>query len=413
MPWMRSLPVVLLTCTMAAAGDWPQWLGPKRDNSSSEIVAVWQEAPKVLWRQPVGDGNSSPVVADGKVILHSKVKDGSDAEEVAAFDATSGKELWRYSYKRAAFKSLYGNGPRATPAVVDGRVYTFGITGILNCLEAASGKKLWSVDTLDEFKTKNLFFGLACSPLVEKDHVLINVGADKASIVAFDRKTGQVAWKSLDDKASYSSPIVIGDGTDRQAVFLTGVGLASVSPTDGKLFWHFPLEDKLFESSTTPVKVGDRVVASSITYGSACLRLEKTDGKPGYKEEWKNPQLTSYFSTPVAVGSEHLYIVTGKNPLLFKQAEATLHCVDIQTGKPLWSQPKIGQYHAALLRTGDNKLLLLDDFGNLGLLEPNAKEYKELCKSKVCGATWSHPALVDGKVYLRDNKELLCVQLGR
>jgi outer membrane protein assembly factor BamB len=412
MPWIRSLPVLLLTATLAAAGDWPQWLGPQRDCSSPETVAAWTEAPHVLWRQPVGEGNSSPVVANGLVYLHSKIKDRNE-EEVAAFDARTGKEAWRYPYKRAAFSSLYGNGPRATPAVVDSRVYTFGITGVLNCLEARTGKLLWSVDTLDRFKAKNLFFGLAGSPLVEGDHVLINVGAEGASIVAFDRKSGEVAWKSQDDKASYSSPIVFTHDGVRQAVFLTAAGLVSVNPADGKLWWRYPLVDKLLESSTTPTKVGDYIIGSSITFGSACLQLQKTDGKPGWKEVWQNPDLTCYFSTPLAAGPDLLYMVTGKIPgLLQKPPGATLHALDVKTRKPLWSHANIGQYHAALVRTGNGKLLMLDDFGNLGLLEPSPKEYKELCKTKVCGPTWAHPALAHGKVYVRDDKELLCIQLG-
>jgi hypothetical protein len=122
--------------------------------------------------------------------------------------------------------------------------------------------------------------------------------------------------------------------------------------------------------------------------------------------------LTSYFSTPVAVGPDHFYLVTGANPLAFKKAEATLRCVEAKSGKELWSRPKVGAYHAALLRTGDGKLLLLGDDGNLMLLEPNLKEYQELARSKVCGQTWAHPALADGRLYVRDNKEVLCLQLG-
>jgi len=411
MLWLRSLVVLFLLAPLALAGDWPQWLGPNRDGSTPEKVAPWKEDPKVLWKKPVGEGNSSPVIAEGRVFIHSKIKDKTE-EEVVAYDATTGKELWRYPYERVPFKSAYGNGPRATPAVVDGKVYTFGITGVLTCLDAAKGTKLWQIDTLTEFKGKNLRFGLAGSPLVEKDRVLVDVGAAGASIVALDSKTGEVAWKRLDDGASYSSPIAFGDGKQRQAVFLTGAGLVSLAPAMGELNWRFPLRDLLFESSTTPVKVGDRIVASSITYGSACLKLETKEGKPAFKEEWKNPALTCYFSTPVPVGSEHLYLVTGKLPL-GQAAEATLHCVDMASGKSLWQQPKVGEFHAALLRTGDGKLLMHQDSGELALLDPNPKEYKELCKSKVCGPTWAHPALANGLLYVRDKKELICVQLGK
>jgi outer membrane protein assembly factor BamB len=410
MLWTRSLVALLVCWSTARAGDWPQWLGPNRDGALSEVVSPWKAAPRVVWRAPVGEGNSSPVVADGRVFLHAKVKD-KDEEEVFVLDARNGTELWRKSYPRAAFKSLYGNGPRATPAVAGNLVYTFGITGVLTCYETATGVQKWQVDTLKEFAARNLFFGMACSPLVEGDLVLVNVGGKGASIVAFDKNSGQAIWKSLDDGASYSSPIAFGEGPARQVVFLTQQGLVSLKPSDGSVFWKFPLVDKLLESSTTPARCGDILVASSITYGSVGLHLENKDDRPAASEMWKNEALTSYFSTPIAVGTDHIYMVTGtKPPAIFNQAK--LHCLDAKTGKDLWPKPKVvGQYHATLLRTGDSKLLMLEEAGSLVLLDPDPKEYKELARSKVCGHTWAHPALANGRLYVRDDKEVICLKL--
>jgi outer membrane protein assembly factor BamB len=399
---------------VAAAGDWPQWLGPKRDGSSHEKIAPWKGAPKVAWRKTVGEGHSSPVVADGRVFLHTRVKD-KEEEEVAAYDAKTGEELWRKAYSRAKLKNaLFGSGPRGTPVVDGRRIYTFGITGVLSCFDATSGKLEWQVDTAEKFKPAKLLFGASCSPLVVGKQVLVNVGAEGASVVAFDRDKGEVVWKSQDDRASYSTPIVIDQGKTKQAIFLTGKRLLGLDPADGALSWDFPLVDKLFESSTTPLRVGDLLLASSITYGSVGLRITTNDGKPGVKEVWKNPDLTCYFSTPVAVGKEHVYMVTGSVPNPFGKTppEASLKCVVAGTGKVLWSRPKIGKYHASMISTGDNKLLLLDDAGSLALLEPNVKEYKELARSKVCGETWAHPALANGRLYIRDNKELICLQLA-
>jgi outer membrane protein assembly factor BamB len=409
MPWLRSLLLLLLIGSgLAAAGDWPQWLGPTRNGVTPEKIAPWKEPPKLLWRMPVGEGHSSPVVVGSRVFLHTRVKD-KDEEEITAFETKSGKELWRWSYPRAAFKSVFGLGPRATPAVSDGKLYAFGVTGVLTCLEAETGKMLWQVDTLKEFKAPNLFFGVSCSPLIEGEKVLVNVGGPGASVVAFGKDKGNVLWKALDDKASYSSPIAIGQGKERQIVFLTQQGLVGLSPTDGTAFWKFPLVDKLAESSTTPVLVGDTLIGSSVTYGAAALRLKTKDGKPGFTELWKNGALSCYFSTPVPVGKDHVYMVTGT---ILPPPAVTLRCVEVTTGKEVWNQPKVGKYHAALLRTGDDKLLLHDDGGQLILLEPNPKEYKELAKAKVCGATWAHPAIADGKLYVRDEKWLLCFQLG-
>jgi outer membrane protein assembly factor BamB len=409
MRWLFSLTVLVLSINPGVAADWPQWLGPNRDNSSSEKVEPWTAAPKVLWRQPVGEGNSSPVVADGRVFIHAKIT-GMDEEEMSAFDIQTGKKLWNSRYTRAAFKSLYGNGPRATPAVAAGRVYTLGITGNLSCFEAASGKQVWQVDAWKDFHPSKLVFGVSCSPLVDGDKVLVNVGAPGASVVAFNKDTGQVIWKSQDDSASYASPIMFGPEKQRQLVFLTGKGLLGLSPTDGHLLWRFPLVDLLLESSTTPVKAGDVLIASSITFGSVGLRLETKDGKPDVKQLWKKDDLTCYFSTPISVGLDHIYMVTGANPLTFKSA-TTLRCIEVKTGKELWQKQKVGQYHASLLRTGNNKLLMLEDSGSLVLLEPNPKEYQELVRSSICGPTWAHPALSNGRLYVRDEKEIICLRL--
>lgn len=408
MPWLRSLALLLICSAVASAADWPQWLGPTRDGVSPEKVAPWKEAPKVLWRQPVGEGHSAPVVADGKVFVHAKVK-GKDLEEVQAFDAKSGKPLWRTEYDRGKFENQFGNGPRGTPAVSGGKVYTLGVTGILSCFEADGGKKAWQVDTAKTFMPPPLFFGVSGSPLIEKDTVLVNVGGKGASLVAFNKDKGDVVWKTGDDPASYSSPIAFGEGKERQVVFLTQQGLVGLAPADGSVFWKFPLVDKLSESSTTPVKIGDTLIGSSVTYGSVGLKLESKDGKPAASDMWKNGALTCYFSTPVAVGKEQVYMVTGG---LLPPPSVTLRCVDVKTGKDLWTKGKVGKYHASIIRTGDDKLLMLDDLGNLVLLEPNAKEYKELARSKVAGETWAHPALSDGKLYVRDAKELICLQLG-
>jgi outer membrane protein assembly factor BamB len=408
---MRRLCAFLALVVIAPvqAEDWPQWLGPRRDGSSAEKVAPWKEAPKILWRVKVGEGHSSPVVAGGKVYLHTKVK-AEDAEELTAYDAVSGKPAWSKTYPRGKFSSVFGLGPRGTPAVVNGRVYTFGVTGILACWDADKGDGVWMNDTKKNYSPPALRFGVSCSPLVLGPRVLVNVGAKGASVVAFDRDNGKEVWKSLDDPASYSSPVAIGEGASRQVIFLTAKGLRSLNPADGKLFWEVPLVDLLNESSTTPVKVDELVLASSVTFGSLGVQLKEQDQKPAASQKWKNAALTCYFSTPVPVGQEHVYLITGSaiNPF---NPTSTLHCVEAKTGKELWKKENVAKYHAALLRTADDKLLMLDDFGNLKLLDPSPKEYRELATAKVCRPTWAHPALAEGRLYLRDDTELICVQL--
>jgi outer membrane protein assembly factor BamB len=408
MPWLRSLGALVILGPALSAADWPQWLGPRRDGSSTEAVASWKGPLKVLWRQRVGEGHSSPVVAADRVFLHTKAADG-DTEVVQAFDSANGKPLWSKSYPRAPYKGLFGSGPRATPTVHEGKVYTYGITGILTCYNTADGSQLWQVDALKEFKAPKLFFGASCSPLVEGKRVLVNVGGKGASVVAFNKDDGKTVWKKLDDGASYSSPIVFGKGQQRQAVFLTQQGLVSLRPSDGEVFWQFPFKDKLSESSTTPVRTGELLIGSSITIGSVGLKLKSEDGKPQAAEAWKKPELTCYFSTPVAVGKDQLYMVNGS--LLAKTA--TLRCVETATGKELWKRPGVGTYHASLLRTGDGKLLMLEEKGDLVLIDPDPKGYRELARAHVCGQTWAHPALANGRLYVRDGKELICLELPR
>jgi outer membrane protein assembly factor BamB len=406
---IRALAVLLLLGPVARADDWPQWLGPHRDGSTPQKVAAWKEPLKVLWKQPVGEGHSSPVVAGGRVYLHTRVK-GQLQEQLSAFDAATGEPLWQTPYERGKFSSLFGNGPRATPAVQGGKVYTFGITGLLTCFDAAKGTRLWQIDTLKQYKASNLFFGVSCSPLVEDGSVVVMVGK-KSTVVAFDRETGAERWRALDDPASYSSPIAVGQGKDRQLIVLTGARLAGLSHADGKRFWDYPLVDKLFESSTTPVLAGDILFGSSVTFGGVALKLQAGDSGPTAKEIWKEPKYTCYFSTPVAVG-KHLYLVTGMIPGGGAKVSATLRCVDIATGKEQWARPNVGTYHASLVRTADNKLLMLEDAGELVLLDADPQGYRELARSKICGKTWAHPAVADGRLYVRDDAgELVCVQL--
>ncbi len=408
---LRWLPLLLLVAAPALAEDWPGWLGPRRDGTSKEIIKPWKGDLKVLWRAAVGPGHSSPVVANGKVYLHARVKD-KQAEELLAFDAKTGDKLWAKSYPRGFFFSPFGTGPQATPTVAGGKAYTYGSTGILTCFDAEKGDQLWQVSTEKEFKPPSLFFGRACSPLVEGDKVLLNVGGKGSSVVAFGKDKGDVVWKSLDDPPSYSSGIAVGEGKDRRAVFLTGLGVRGLRMIDGKKLWEFPLKDKLNESSTTPVVAGGLLLAGSVTFGMVGLKVEPAgDGAFEAKRVWQNPKLTCYFSTPIPVGQKHVYVVTGVATLA--AATSSLHCVEIDTGKAVWTVPKVGKYHAAMLKTADDKMLLLSDLGDLVLFEPDPAGYKELARSKVVKGEqiWAHPAPSDGRVYFRDEKELICLQM--
>jgi outer membrane protein assembly factor BamB len=403
--------LVFALALSASAADWPQFLGPTRDNNSPAAVNPWKGDLKVLWKAAVGDAHSSPVVAGGTVYAFYQPK-GKNADALAAFDATTGKQLWEKSYERAEYKPPFGNGPRSTPAISSGKVYTYGGLGFLTCWDAKTGDIDWKVDAFKDFKAPTPFFGNSTSPVVVGGNVVVMVGAKGAGVVAFDAKSGKPAWQATDDLNSYSSPTVAG----KQIVFLTGANLLGLSEKGEKL-WSVPFEGKvgpIVESSATPIVAGDLLIGSTVSSGSIGLNLKASDsGKWTAEKAWANKGLPCYFSTPVVHG-EHIYMVNGEAKL--KGAKITLRCVELKTGKIAWSQPTAGEYHAALLRcgpAGKERFLMLDDAGGLTLFEPNATEFKPLCTSKVCGKTWAHPALADGKLYLRDEKELICVELPK
>jgi outer membrane protein assembly factor BamB len=409
MPRLLSLLALFVFAAAARADDWPQWLGPHRDGATPDKVAPWKGELKIAWRKPVAEGHSSPVVVGDKVYLHTfKKKDGKEVEQIECRNTKTGDSVWTFDYPRPAFQGLFGNGPRATPAIAGGKLYAYGATGILTSLDATKGDKIWQVDTKKELSPPGLKFGVSSSPIVVGDKVIVEVGGKGKSIVAFDAAKGTIAWKSGDAPASYSSPILFGPDKAPTLVCLTQKGVVGLQPEDGKELWSFPFEDTAFESSTTPVRVGDKLLVSSITLGSALLTLEQSDGKTTAKKDWFKSELTCYFSTPVPVGTAQVYLVAGTF-----LGNATLHCVDAKNGKSLWSKAGVGKYHACLVRTGDDKLLMMEETGSLVLLEPNPQKYQELARQKICGETWAHPAVANGRLYIRDEKELICVELAQ
>ena len=399
-----ALALALIAAPCLPAEDWPGWLGPRRDGTSTETIAPWETAPTVLWRAAVAEAHSSPVVAGGLVALHTRVP-GQNAENLTARDARTGKVVWSVESPRDPFENSFGAGPRATPAISGNRIVSYGVTGVLVCRDLKTGKELWKADTLKQFAATNLYFGVSSSPIIDGDHVFVMVGGKQAGLVCFSMADGTVVWKAVDERASYSSPVLAGEGANRRLIALTQAGVVALDPATGKLDWRYPLVDRLNESSTTPIILKNSLMAASVTYGA--VGLKPASGKP--EVIWKNGALTCYFSTPVptASGSEIL-LVSGR---LLPPPSSILRCVDSATGKELWNQPAVGKYHAALMRLADGRFLMHDDTGNIRLFEATRSEFRELAKSRICGPTWAHPALSQGVLYIRDDKELLALQV--
>ncbi len=415
MTWSRAMVLLLVCAAASAAGDWPQWLGPKRDGSTKELVGPWKDKAdlKVLWKQPVGEGYSSPVVAGGRVFVHARVKD-KEMEEVVALDAATGKPLWKDAYERPAYKSVVGTGPRATPTVAGKRLFTLGINGVLSCYEVEDGKRRWQTDLYKQFKADLPTFAVCCSPLVIGNRVIVSVGGKGRCAVALDTESGEVQWQALDDAASTSSPVLFagGDRTKGAApdvVLMTPLRLVGLDPLDGAVRWEHPMVFQPAGTSPTPIAVGKQVVASTQAHGAVAVRVGAKDDKPAPEMAWQNKEQRSYFSSGVASG-ELLFLVTNT---VMPLPSASVTCLDAKTGKQLWRKGGVGYFHAGVLRTGDGRLLVLNDSGVLTLLEADAKGAKELARAKVCGGTLVTPALADGKLYARDGKELSCIQLPK
>ncbi len=389
------------------ADDWPQWLGPKRDSGTAEKIAPWKDAPKKLWEKPVGPGYSVPVIAGERVFVHERVRE-KDREQVIAYEAKTGKEIWRDAYDRAPYASVLNTGPQATPTVAGNRVYTFGITGVLSCYDVETGKRQWQIDTYKTMKATLPRFGVTCSPLVVGNRVIVAVGGKGSSVVAFDTEKGEVQWQALDEPAGTASPVLFsGGGRLPDAMFMTTLRLAALNPLDGSMNWEHPLVFQPSGAAPTPMIIGNEVLTSTMTNGSTLIRVTVKDDKPMSEQLWQQKDLSGYFSTGVST-KDRLYLITN---VLKPVPSASLRCVDRKTGKEQW-KTSAGYFHAGVIRTGDDKLLILSDSGMLRLAEDAGNECHDLCTAKVCGGSLTNPAFAGGLLYVRDDKNVTCFQLS-
>ncbi len=407
---------ILLCCTArgaSLAADWPQWLGAKRDGATTETVRPWTDTPKVVWRHEVGNGYSSPIVADGIVYLHARAqRKDQEAEEVLAFDASSGERVWQDTYSRETYRSALGTGPRATPTVAAGKLYTFGITGVLSCYDAKTGKRLWQTNPYEAYKCPLPRFGVCSSPVVAAGRVVTPIGGAGTAVLAHDAESGKLAWQALDEPAGSASPTIwtVGEGTESQTVFVvqTTLRILGMTASEGQVLWEHPLVFQPTGVSPTPFLTGRSLICTTPDVGTLAMELPSTtSGVP--KVAWQKADATSYFSTgTVGPGGTVLVITNQQAPL----PRADLRSFDVATGEQMWRKDGLGYYHFATIATGDGKLLLVNDGGTLLLAEVAREGFKELAKSKVCSGSLCNPALSNGRLYLRDDKELICLQLG-
>jgi outer membrane protein assembly factor BamB len=405
---MRLAVLTLLCCLPAHAADWPQWRGPGRDG-------VWPEKglpdrlPDKLpprWRKPLGGGYGGIAVAGGRVYVQDRQKEPREVERVVCLDAATGNTLWQHTYAVAYGALDYGNGPRATPTVRDGKVYTMGALGHLYCLDAKTGRELWSRDTVKEFKGRVPTWGHACSPLLDGRRLVVQVGGQPgACLVALDRDTGKEVWRSLDDRPGYSSPVLIGSGKWRQLVYFTPQHVLGLEPATGKGLWRVPFEGITYDVAISDVVFADGVLlASNYWSGSKAIRLDEDGRNP--EVLWEGKALSLLMSTP---------LVDGKHAYALDRFRG-LKCLEMRTGKVLWEgehvTPRDTNPQASLIWVGGNRALVLNTPGELLLVELTPKGLTRRGKAAIIGRTWAHPGFGEGCVFARTDREIVCVPLA-
>ncbi len=395
---------VLLFPTGTPAADWPQWLGPNRNGSSPEknLLTTWpKDGPKVLWKVPGGDGYATVAVAGGRA--YSLVQRGKE-ELLIALDVNDGKEVWHKAIG-PAYKNNYGNGPRSTPAIDGDRVYVQSVTGPLVCLEADSGKIVWQHHLLKEFKAKNITWGLSASPLIDGDLVFALPGGEGAGVAAFHKKTGELAWKTSNDRASYASPIAVTVGGQRQIIFFTAAGLCATTPKGGKELWRVPWVIEYEVNICTPLLVGaDRLFVSTGEEEGCALYQLKADGPPAlaWESKGKKSVLMNYWANSV-LHEGHLYGLSGE----FNQ-KIHLNCVNAQTGKLIWSKKDFGK---AAVTLADGHLFLVSKAGDLVLASATPKGYDEKARVTLLGENRTAATIANGRLFLRDKQNILCLDI--
>ena len=400
----------------ASAADWPQYRGPNSDGSSPEtgILKKWpSEGPRQLWKKPLQLGFSSFAVSGGKAFtLEQRYLEGAAREVCVALDAASGKELWAYPLGRARYDNGYDagpdDGPRSTPAVSDGKVYVNSAYLLLVCLDAESGKVIWSKDLPKEHAAQNISWQNAASPLLDGELVFVAGGGPGQALLGFNKQNGKVVWKGENDRMTHASPVAATILGKRQIIFLTQTGAVSVQPEDGKVLWRYKFPYRT-STAASPVVAGD-IVYCSAAYGvgAGAARISKEGDQWKATELWRKAgnAFCNHWSTPLA-REGFIYGLFGSK----EYKTGPLKCIEAATGKEVWSQPGFGPGNLLFV---DGQLLVLTDYGDLVLVEASPSAFKEVTRAHaVDGKCWSSPAISDGHIFARSSKEGVCLDVSQ
>ena len=393
----------------AQAEDWTQFLGPQRNGMSSEknLVSQWPaNGPAIAWRTPLGVSMSSVVVSDARA--YTLFQDESDLYAVA-LDAVTGKELWRTRFADA-YENAMGNGPRATPTVADGQLFVFTGDGVLAAFNTKDGKELWKVNVPKSLKGEASEYGMSCSPLVLGATIITHTGNPDAAVAAFDTKTGKNLWKSATGKAGYSSPVLMTLAGKEQIVTLTADGAFGLQTTDGTVLWKFPFPTEYDCNTACPVKVGDSevLISAGENHGTALLQITANGQKLSAEEVWssygKDSQLRAEWQTPV-IYDGHLYGLDNSGsagPI------TNLVCIRLEDHETVWQKARFGKSNLIL---ADGKLFLTTMNGEVVIVEASPAGFKELGRAELMETTRQAPTLSNGFLFVRDDKEVICIDV--
>lgn len=394
---LRSFVGLFFVAALTAA-DWPEFLGPSRNGSAATPMSLNAlSKTRLLWKIDVGAGFSAPVVSAGKLVLFHRV---DNEEVVEAFAADTGKRVWRFAYP-TNYRDDFGfdPGPRGTPTIAGGRVYTFGAEGVLHALEFATGKKLWRVDTHTRFGVRKGFFGAAASPLVDGGLVYVNVGGPNgAGIVAFDANTGEVRWTATNDDAGYSSPVAATVDGVKSILCLTRAGLVALHPATGKQRFQYPWRARNNNSVNAAIPlVNGNLIFLSASYGAGATVLRVTGNQ--LAQLWaSDDSLSNHYASSVQKDG-YVYGFHGR-----QEYGQSLRCIEMKTGKVQWDMDGYGAGTITLL--GDT-LLIVRESGEAVLAPAAPKAFEPASKLQLLPRVLrSYPAVSDGRIFVRNETQL-------
>ena len=386
-----------------ALGYWPDFRGPNRDGRYDEapIRTVWpRDGLPRLWKQPVGIGYASFVVADGRAFT---IEQRRGDEVVAAYDVETGRELWTDDWEGEFRESMGGDGPRATPTYHDGRIYALGALGELRCLDARTGAVVWRRNILEENGAWNLSWGMAASPLIVDEKVIVLPGGRGGrSVVAYDKTTGQPIWQALDDQQAYTSPMLVTLAGVRQILIVSASRAMGLAVEDGRLLWDYPWGTRQGISVAQPLLLpGDRVFLSA-GYGRGAVLINVTRAAGGFSADtvWSNTRMKNKFTSSV------LY-----DGYIYGLDEAILACIDAATGERMW---KSGRYGYGQLLLAGSHLIILTEAGDVVLVKASPERHQEVARfSAIAGKTWNHPVIAGGRLLVRNGREMAAFDIRR